>query len=515
MGQLCFNFGESETGRQRDRRLMLDLLQNNHVGSDLRYVEKLRRRRAGQSGGSLDGLLSFMGCGLDRTYGDSVAPLRLELPSGRDMRKFFESCAPCSQCSGGRGSTPSFRLMEFMNPPATPCMGCGHSTASFPGHAPFDLPIPDCIAGTWCPWQKLLRPSMMGHDALGPGGGLSMPWNNMLGALGGGDKDMQELMLRRKWQEMREAEERRRQQALEDLEELQTRRFLDSNWRLFKGNPQLLQALAALRNGGMGMGGMGMGGMGPGGMDMGGMGPGGMGPGGMGGMGMGMGGMGPGGLPGMGMLGMGTMGGIGGPGNMAGIGMGGAGNVGPMGGMGNMGGIGIGGAGSMGGMGMPGAGLGAPEGHRQRQPHQAQAPWDAEEVDYSRRRKPQRRPSRFDNPWEEDFDIDFGRHVGRRMRPSHRRRDFEGFGDGANSVLEGIGEDSDLNISEEGEPGPSFDRVRRHAQNQDAGSFRRRRGPMFGAPEGFPGMRPPRMPGPRPGRMPGHQSSNERRGGSH
>ncbi|KAI4154528.1 MAG: hypothetical protein LQ340_001617 [Diploschistes diacapsis] len=114
------------------------------------------------------------------------------------------------------------------------------------------LPSVDGLDEIMHPLQRLLSPSFPGIDLSYrnqvPINGGAM--NGNYGIIGRQrDSDTDELAARRAWQDRRERDEQRRQQARDDQEELEARRLVDSNWTLFKGNPQFLNVLASLRDG--------------------------------------------------------------------------------------------------------------------------------------------------------------------------------------------------------------------------------------------------------------------------
>ena len=489
---------ESETKRQRSERILLDLLKDGDLGRDLKYVERLRRRRNGQTSDAMENIFDFFNCGVQRWDDDAFAPMITYRPRYiRYPRTYFRSYPYYSSLGWNMNTLNPFADLSSLGSPY------GHVCAdplAFPmmNNVFGGLPA-GCLAGGFCPWQRLMRMAKygmgpLGHNyawnggfgqngnmvgqGMGPNGNM---WNqgtgvngNMWGQgiglignmgtqgigfdgsegmLGSGNKDMDELMMRRGWQAARDQEERRRQERRDAEEELYFRRLIDQKWTVFKHNPQLVNLVEALQNNGFGglAGGL------------------------RGQQNNGAGGL-AGGFPGQQNNGLGGLTG-GYPGQHA----------------------------------------------EQNPPTMPRAPRYAEDEELSERRPrpPRRRRPRYDSPaWDDGYGMPSGRqgaYYGRRqghgrMWGGNNRFD----GGGANSVLD---EDSDLGISEEGS-GHQFSHPRgRPAPDQRRGQ--RRHHHDFGSPfDGPPNRRAPYMDGGfpgaqprmrRPGNAPGQRSSNERR----
>ena len=243
---------QSETKRQRGERILLDLLEEGELGRDLRYVEKLRKRRNGHNSDALENVFAFMNLGLHNQQDNTLTRMRLGWPF---FGRFPHHCAKphpdyCPHC-GWKINIARTPLPPIFNA-ATPCSICGNQSAGSMLDGAFGSPALECLAGSNCPWQRLLRPP---RNCFGPLNNLirDVDLGNHVGPFGLGNRDMEELVQRRGWQEAREREEQRRQQLRDDQEELEARRLIDSNWRLFRGNNgQLLNLLAGQRNNGMG-----------------------------------------------------------------------------------------------------------------------------------------------------------------------------------------------------------------------------------------------------------------------
>ena len=489
---------ESETKRQRSERILLDVLKDGDLGRDLRYVERLRQRRNRQTSDAMENIFDFMNCGVQRWDDDAYTPMITYRPRyiryprtyvraypyysslGRNMNMLNPFSDLTSLGWNMNMLNPFFDLSSLASP-------CGHVYADplaslMMNNAIGGLPYGGggCLAGGFCPWQRLMRMAKNGMGPLGPsnvrnGGwqngnmwdqGMGLDgnmWNQAMGLhgnmpgqgiglngnmgdqgmglkgnmgtqgigfdgnegmIGSGNKEMDELTMRRGWQAARAREEQRRQDLRDAEQELNIRRYLDTKWAVFKDNPHLVSLVEAQQRNGF-----------------------------------------------------------------------------------------------------PGLAGGFPAQHaEQNLPTMPRPPRYAEDEELSERRprQPRRRRPRYDySPsWDDGYGMASGRqgaYYGRRQGPGRVWGGNNRFGAGdANSVLD---EDSDLGISEEGS-GDQFSHPRgRPAPDQRRGQ--RRHHHDFGSPFDGPANRrapfmdggfsggPPRMR--RPGNGPGQRSSNERR----